>query len=238
MSNKSEVKAQLEALDYRSLVNLEKKMVVDGIILKKKGVKMTKVAVIARLMSMSVPNDKTVSQSQLQSQLQSMTLIAAAPAPIRLPKVWEFEADRRFFPSDQALQLLKRKRNIQPGDVIMPGDGEFYRGDGTLIVGRDKKPDYGVECMNGEILLPPWVFEVGMKNGFSFEELRPIYQNTAFSLMIYPKSLQGKHLKVKDGVITSLRSYEPYSEKDVILKKGDEHFDDLDGELLEATLFL
>jgi hypothetical protein len=192
----------------------------------RKGAKATREAIIKRITS---SNNKMIKIPEPSVPLQSI---------VRLPKIWKFEADREEYPSEQAKTFfLKRKGHMQAGDIIMPT--EFYRGDGTFIVGENKKLESPIMFVNGEIMLPPWVFEKGMQNGFTFEQLKAIYDNVySLSLVVYPFALQGSSLKhLKSGVITSLRTYEPTSGIDVSFKKGEDHYDDLSKSLRMSTLF-
>lgn len=128
------------------------------------------------------------------------------------------------------------KQDVQPGDIVMPK--EFDRGNGTAIIGLDKSMVNGIIAGNGQIHLPPWVTEFGMSNGFTFEEIISIYVDTSITLILYPKSLQGEDLKIRNGYAISLRAYDPDRKETIVIHEEDEwYYDDIDSPLTEE-LFL
>ena len=158
--------------------------------------------------------------------------------PARLPKVWTFEVEDDSDDSDEEARkyFKKIKGHLQTGDIIMPEDG--YRGEGTYIVGPNKTIESPIELLNGQIILPPWVIQLGMNNGYSFEQVRSVYEDTSFILIVYPMSLQGKSLKKdKDGRVTSLRAFYTTGQEEVIYEGDGMYYDDLSDDLYVSTLF-
>jgi hypothetical protein len=239
MSNmsKTDLENKLNSLSYDQIKELEGKMIKDKTLQKaRKGTSRTKDAIINRIIR-SITKGSASADRMINIPIPEPSV--SQKNTVRLPKVWKFESETYIDEYEKVKKYLSsRKGKMQVGDIIMPK--QFYRGYGTFIVDEDKTLEVPITFLNGEIMLPPWVFENGMKNGFTFEQLRAAYSEAdSFSLVVYPYALQGSSLKyLKNGIIKSLRTYGPESGEDVIIKKGDGYYyDDLDGSLYMSDLF-
>ena len=235
--SKTDLENKLNSLSYDQIKELEGKMIKEKSLEKaRKGTSRTKDAIINRIIR-SVTKASISADRMINIPIPEPSV--SQKNTVRLPKVWKFESETDTDEYEKAKKYLSsRKGKIQVGDIIMPT--VFYRGNGTFIVDEDKTLEVPIMFLNGEIMLPPWVFEKGMKDGFTFEQLKEAYSGAySFSLVVYPYAFQGSSLKyLKNGTIKSLRTYETESGEDVILKKGDGYYyDDLEYTLSMSDLF-
>ena len=255
MSESDSYRSKLELLEYGDLVKFEDTMIKEGLLKLKKNSKKTKVAIFNRIINYInvniIPHGKTINIPEPSGSQQNI---------IRIPKVKFYKS--KTDASDLYLEAIKffnkNKKNMQVGDILEPIDG--YRGDGTVLVDEKRNEDtgkielilrYPIMFQNGEIMLPPWVFEKGMANGFRMEQLKEAYRSAdSVSLGVYPYALQNfqdeppilKFSKSK-GIITSLRiftmSFNPNNNygEDIILDKKNYYYKDLNSPLLMSELF-
>lgn len=257
MSDITEITQKLDALQYPQLVALEKKMQADGTLpAPNSRNSKAKKAIMQRILS----NVKKQRAHVVPIVIPYPPKAPEVPEKPRLPKVVSVPSENDD--DDEDLDTLVQKyirtytrpqaaaaKKLFTGDVVFPENG--YRGEAVRIVGKpfvDKEGkqkfamEYPIPFSNGDIMLPPWVFEEGLQRGFSMEQLKDVYEQGPFAVLIYPYHIQKQRNALKynkQGKITSLlTAWGPdLGVGDELFDKDHAYFNDLDGPLMMSDLF-
>lgn len=151
--------------------------------------------------------DDFVKSRVLRDFFRSLDIVPTALAPtfdaalfVRGRKPVMFEYDSEMMSGELAFE--RHRPVLQPGDVLYPKDG--YRAEGIMVIDKPGEWISPLVTGNGHAVLPPWVLELGMRNGHSFSSLLSVYvAPDIFSAVIYPLSEQKNMRLDKHGYVVS-----------------------------------
>jgi len=190
-------------------------------------------------------------KAKAKSKVKKPLVSQVDTAYTRFPKIYlygpgsdsedEFTGDDDDDDHNMALELFSAKqKEIQVGDFICKRDA--YRSNGTYLVTRDGKLGDPILLGNANFGIPAWVFELGMAHGHSFDALKKLYcsGDIGASFFVYPKSMQGTHLKMSrpSGEIERVLVWDLAQANEQVISDGDDIFDDIDDAFTDAIVFL